>query len=102
MKRVVIHEVAEAEWREAVEYYEQRSPGLGRWLVDEISRALDRIASVPRAFPRYKGKRVRKCVLSRFPYVVFFLEVGDVVWVTAIAHAKRHPDYWKNRLVDHP
>jgi plasmid stabilization system protein ParE len=36
--------------------------------------------------------------LTRFPYALVFLELETEIRVLAVAHAKRHPDYWLNRL----
>ena len=41
---------------------------------------------------------VRRALLPRFPYALVFLELQTEIRVLAVAHAKRHPDYWLNRL----
>lgn len=102
MKRYLLHKSAESEWSEAADYYETCSPGLGRAFVESIDSALNRIAETPQAFPCYKQTRARKCVVSRFPYVIFFVELANETWVLAIAHAKRRPEYWKNRWSAEP
>lgn len=40
MKRITFHPEVEAEIVEAVQYYEDRSPGLGGRLIDELERAV--------------------------------------------------------------
>ena len=35
--------------------------------------------------------------LERFPYLIFFLELPDCIWLAAVAHGAREPDYWKHR-----
>ncbi len=32
--------------------------------------------------------------------MVVYREYGDAVYVIAVAHEKRHPDYWKRRIID--
>jgi hypothetical protein len=65
------------ELAEAASWYETHQPGLANTAVDlEIRRAL----------------------LPRFPYALVFLELQTEIRVLAVAHAKRHPDYWLNRL----
>jgi len=102
MKSVLIHADAKTEWCEAAEYYEACARGLARPFVAQVSEALDRIARTPLAFPTYMRTRARKCIVARFPYLVFFVEFEDAVWVVAIAHAKREPGYWSERLSDSP
>jgi len=35
---------------------------------------------------------------SEYPYSLVYLEQGDRVWIVAVMHAKRQPDYWKTRI----
>jgi hypothetical protein len=41
---------------------------------------------------------VRRALHPRFLYALVFLELQAEIRVLAVAHAKRHPDYWLNRL----
>ena len=41
---------------------------------------------------------VRRALLPRFPYALVFLELQTEIRVLVVAHAKRNPDYWLNRL----
>ena len=102
MKSVLIHGDAKAEWDEAADYYRACAPGLARAFVAQVSESLDRIARTPRASPTYMQTRARKCLVARFPYMVFFVEFEDLIWVVAIAHARREPGYWRERLNDSP
>ena len=102
MNPYLLHKSAETEWLEAAAYYETCSPGLGGAFVGSITSALERIAATPLEFPFYKQTPVRKCVVSRFPYVIYFVEIKDATWVLAIAHAKRHAEYWQNRASADP
>jgi plasmid stabilization system protein ParE len=102
MKSVLIHADAKAGWAEAADYYEACAPGLARAFVAQVSEALDRISRTPRVFPAYMSTRARKCLVARFPYVAFFVEFENVIWVAAVAHAKRQPGYWSERLSDSP
>ena len=40
----------------------------------------------------------RRAMLPRFPYGVVFLELGTEIRILAVAHAKRQPGYWLNRV----
>lgn len=42
--------------------------------------------------------RVRRVLLERFPYAVVFIETEDVVHVIAVAHFRREPSYWRDRV----
>jgi toxin ParE1/3/4 len=97
VKPVTLHSEAEAELRKAVAYYERQRPGLGRELRREVESAVVRARLNPSAFSPYGRSGLRKCFVHRFPYTIFFIELEKVIWIAAIAHHKRRPDYWKDR-----
>ena len=97
MKPLVVHPQAKAELDGAIAYYESRVTGLGVDFLDNIERAFQKIQQNPQAWPLYVDPRFRRYVLDRFPYSVFYIERLDAIWIVAVAHAKRRPDYWKRR-----
>ena len=97
MKSVALHTEAQAELDEAIGYYESRRAGLGLDLLTEVQEALERVRQNPLLCPRYRETPYRKCVLSRFRYIVFYRELEDVIWVAAVAHTSRKPGYWMHR-----
>ncbi|MCI0378281.1 MAG: type II toxin-antitoxin system RelE/ParE family toxin [Gemmataceae bacterium] len=97
MKPVVLHPLAQTELDEACAYYEEKKAGLGLDLLAEAERVFQSIAKNPSAFGYYRATRFRKRVVNRFPYLVIYRERDDYVWVVAIAHAKRKPEYWMDR-----
>jgi len=42
----------------------------------------------------------RKCALRRFPFSIFYRASTNEILVLAVAHAKRHPDYWHARAFE--
>lgn len=96
MKLITFHPDADAEINEAARYYESRSQGLGRELLDEIERALRLIARNPEACQRI-AKRARRRPLWRFPYNLIYAVYPDRIRVVACAHQKRRPFYWRKR-----
>ena len=97
MMPVVFDSEASEEYREAASYYETRRVGLGEEFTAEIENATRRIAQLPRSFPAHDTSGIRKCVLRRFPYTLFFLELDDRIWIAAVAHQSRRPGYWSHR-----
>ena len=102
MKPVSLSPEAVQELAEAASWYETRQPGLAIRFLQEIDQAQHAIQSRPLTFPRLANTAVdlniRRALLPRFPYALVFLELQTEIRVLAIAHAKRHPDYWLNRL----
>ena len=86
-----------AELDGAIVYYESKVPGLGLDFLDCVEQALQKIRHRPQVWPPHADPRFRKYLLERFPYSIFYMERPDAIWIAAIAHAKRRPDYWKRR-----
>ena len=97
MKRSDIHSQAILELDEAVAYYELERIGLGLELLDEFSSVFLRVRQYPRAFPVFENSLVRYGLVRRFPYVVYFREFENYIWIVAVSHARRRPGYWKKR-----
>jgi mRNA-degrading endonuclease RelE of RelBE toxin-antitoxin system len=90
-------EAATVEAEEALEYYEQRQPGLGAAFRSAIEMALARIEARPLGMPLIDG-RSRKCRLRRFPYNLIYRVLDDRILIIAVAHDRRKPDYWRERV----
>ncbi len=94
---VSFHPEAEKEFLEAIEYYEQREENLGFDFAVEVYATINRAAEHPKAWPILEGE-VRRCQTSRFPYAVLYSEEADGIFVLAVMHLHRDPDYWKHRI----
>ena len=97
MKPIIIHSKARAELEESIAYYEQQKTGLGLALQSAIEKAIGRIQQNPQIGAPYK---TTEYVVLRFPYVVFYVALEEDVWIVAIAHGKRRPDYWRRRKIE--
>lgn len=96
MKPVEVDPEAQDEVREAIAYLESRRAGLGDEFEALIREAFDLIARHPRAFSPYRAG-YRKYVVPGFSYVIFYADLDDHVFVAAVPHTSRQPDYWTNR-----
>ena len=100
----VVRFAAEAtdELAEAAAWYRARRPGLELEFLAEVERLLPLIAGSPAAFPRLldlpSDLAVRRALLPRFPYALILMELGTDVRVLAVAHVKRRPGYWLDRV----
>ncbi len=88
---------AEQEMAEAVDYYNEQSPGLGFEFAAEVKKTLARIRSFPEAWPRFSGE-TRRCILNRFPYGAIYQLRRDGVLVPEIMHLSRDPRRWQENL----
>ncbi|ODS30196.1 MAG: hypothetical protein SCARUB_04691 [Candidatus Scalindua rubra] len=97
MKSIIIHEDAEAELWHAVDFYEDKVPGLGLDFEKSIRIALSSVQEAPKRWPKSKNG-ARRLLLDRFPFAIFYIEYTDFIWVIAFAHTSRKPFYWKKRI----
>ena len=59
------HPEAEAEFNEAIEYYEEMEPGLGYDFALEVYATIQRSVAFPKAWPAIEG-RIRRSLQSDF------------------------------------
>jgi len=95
--RLIYHPHARAELVEAATYYERRVPGLGAQFREEANRTASKILEAPHRW-RMIDVDVRRVLIVRFPFAVYYRVFSDHVQILAVKHHKRHPDYWRHRL----
>ncbi|RPJ32162.1 MAG: type II toxin-antitoxin system RelE/ParE family toxin [Verrucomicrobiaceae bacterium] len=93
-----ILEEAEVELTDAIARYQSMELGLGVRLKEEVKSTLAWIAGHPET-PRLRFLGYRRINLKVFPYYVAYTIQADTVWVLAIAHSARRPEYWIRRSV---
>lgn len=93
--RFVFHPAAIAELRDARDWYDGQRTGLGAELGDVIDAMLVRIATNLEAFPEIAAG-VRRAVIDRFPYGIFYRQIPDTIEVLAVFHHRR-PAIWRGR-----
>ena len=92
-----LHPSALLELNLAIEYYEERQTGLGWSFSQEVHSAIDRILEFPLAWPTILVP-LRRCLIEGFPYGVIYFPHQTYIYVVAIAHFNRQPNYWVERL----
>ena len=78
---------------EAQAWYELQSPGLGDEFIAAIELQLKRLEQAPLLYAEVIPK-VRRALLPRFPYGLFFSVRDDLVHVLAVLHDARNPKNW--------
>ncbi len=94
---VRIRPLAQRDVRRAFSWYERQRPGLGRDFVEELDAVYGRLADNPYANQDiFYG--VRRAILRRFPYAVFYLVGAREVRVLAVMDMSRDPEVWRRRI----
>ena len=96
MYSVIFTQAARGELIDAQDWYEREATGLGSRFRQAIDALIDRMSDNPREFP-IVFKNVRRALLRRFPYSLFFVVEDDTLIVIACFHASRDPSRWQKR-----
>src|SRR5579872_196070 len=93
---VRVRPAAELDILEAHTWYEGRRPGLGAAFLGAIDNCLDAILQRPFAYTTV-WEEVRRALLRRFPYGLFYVVEGTEIVILACLHARRRPGVLRNR-----
>jgi plasmid stabilization system protein ParE len=88
---------AAEELQVAVEYYDSQAAGLGREFALEVQRLSELIAENPHIGSQVRA-HIRRRALRRFPFYVLYTVEEDDVLILAVAHHRRAPGYWRDRV----
>lgn len=87
---------ARRELREAAQYYERQVAGLGFAFAAEVERTV----AITRENPNIGSpvwRHSRRAIVRRFPYSVFYRSLVNKLFIVAVAHHHRRPNYWRIR-----
>ena len=94
--RFQYHPEAAKELTTSIQYYEDRSVGLGAEFLDEIEEAIAQALAYPQS-GSFLTKQDRRILLDRFPYEIVYDISETIITITAVKHMKRKPGYWESR-----
>ncbi|MBK8575107.1 MAG: type II toxin-antitoxin system RelE/ParE family toxin [Elusimicrobia bacterium] len=97
MKTVLFRPEAIHDINNAFSWYEGRNPGLGEEFVRSVEVGIDRIKRTPLLASKVHGN-IRRVLIRRFPYGIFYFVEGANLFVLGCLHAKRNPTSWKGRV----
>lgn len=98
MKRsLIVRPEAEQDLAEAFEWYENQVQGLGVDFLYAVDSVFETIASNPHLY-RKIYRELRRALMRRFPYGVFYLDSETTVTVIAVFHGRRDPRRWRERI----
>lgn len=94
--KLIFHPDVAIELKASYVWYQNQAMGLGDDLVAELEAAYRAILELPDTWPPFKHG-CRRFLLSKFPYSVIYRNSSNGIFVVAIMHNTRRPNYWKNR-----
>ena len=93
---VCFSKIAEIEFNDAINYYNEQSEGLGFEFANEVQLTLDRIVDFVDSWPKL-SENTRRARTNRFPYGIIYTVDDNEIIIVAVMHLHRKPDYWKSR-----
>jgi len=81
---------------EAYNWYEKQKLSLGDEFLDCVDKILNRICLMPESYA-IVYRDIRRAVVKRFPYAIYYRVVSSRVIVIAIFHSRRDPKSWQKR-----
>ncbi len=94
--KLIINPFAEQDILEARDWYNEQKEDLGMELLQEIKKTIMSIEHNPLKFQIVR-KDIRRALIDRFPYSLFFTVNEPIVNVFALFHNSRNPSIWKKR-----
>lgn len=91
------HPRAREEFDEAFDFFAERTPVLARRFLKSTVTTIDLLRDYP-TVGRPIGRATRRFAIRPFPYDLIYLPGRDDILVVAIAHHRRRPEYWRDRL----
>lgn len=93
---ILVSREARADLTEAVADLHSISPALSARFSVEIERVYANIVDYPQMYPRVY-KNIRRALLRRFPYSVFYVVGESFILIVGVVHQARDESTWKRR-----
>ncbi len=96
-KTLTIRPEAEEDLTQAFEWYESQRKGLGHDFLLCVEAGLARVSRNPGIYGKVY-KDIRRVLIDRFPFGIFYIDNENNIIVLAVLHARRNPNTWRDRV----
>lgn len=93
---IELSDAAELDLDKSYQYYYEDSPKIAAKFYKRINLGFENIKQNPNSFP-FAHKDIRKLVVEKFPFVIYYRIDNTVIKVIAIFHTSRNPEIWNER-----
>ena len=94
---IELSEEAEIDFDKSYEYYSEDSPKVADAFFKRVNLSLENIKQNPFSYPEVY-KEIRKYVVKKFPFVIYYLIEDYSIKVIALFHTSRNPEIWNERI----
>jgi hypothetical protein len=96
--RLIINPFAELDLHSSFEFYELQKDGLGQEFMTQVDLTIQCIKLNPFQFSQEK-QNIRKALVERFPFAVYYFLNDDLINIFAIFHFSRNPKKLRGRIL---
>ena len=93
-KRLRYHPLFDGDVREAANWYDLRSPGLGEAFIAMVRKRVNDVIADPNRYGRTPSG-CRYVRLTRFPYLLLFEITEDELLLLGVLHTARSLEKWR-------
>lgn len=79
--------------------YSTDDKAIARRFVQMVEKTALEIQEDPLRWRVFEG-RVRRCLVPRFPYIIYYLVEDDLLFIGALLHSARHPETYRSLFPD--
>jgi len=90
-------DASKLDFDEAFEYYKSENLNLANRFKYHIKQSVRNIQSFPNLYPKIDN-RVQKCVVSKFPYTIFYSIKNDTIFILAVANHYKNPNKYLSQI----
>ena len=96
-QRLILRPEAEKDIAEAAEWYDRQRAGLSLQFREALDNTFALIEENPRLHAQVY-RDLRRALVRRFPYGVFYVTRAEELVVVAVLHTARNPRLWRARF----
>jgi plasmid stabilization system protein ParE len=86
---LLIRPFAKLDIAEAALWYEEQQSSLGDEFTQAIGEQVQTILERPTSFPVVRKKEIRRALVNRFPYAIFFIARDEFISIIAVLHTSQ-------------
>jgi toxin ParE1/3/4 len=94
---LVVKPIVYTDLDDAIVWYENKVKGLGKRFLFQVEKAKQQIQSNPHHYSIFH-KNIRRVLVDKFPYKIYYLISEETVLILGISHAKRSKAFINRRL----
>ncbi|MBD3795616.1 MAG: type II toxin-antitoxin system RelE/ParE family toxin [Epsilonproteobacteria bacterium] len=97
MKQLSFHPDVAVDIKGSFDWYEKELNGLGYAFISELENAYEAILHSPLVWANFEYG-FKRYLLSRFPFSVVYKVTKETIFIIAVMHNSRNPNYWVERI----